>query len=522
MIHRYIPALAAALAPVLLVPVLLSAAPQDAEQTARTFDQATVELQTQLDEALTELESVYAEIEQEKLPLARRLNELEAQVAQLKSQRQEAQALLDNRGQGLFNLTEEIKQRQQESDYLADLLADYVGKVEAGLHISEFQRYDELLTAAKDAAENASTPRAEVFARQATLVEASIERLHDAIGGRRFAGRATNPNGIQRPGTFLLVGPSAIFRDEDGGDIGTAEERVNSAQPTIQPFSDPLLTTAAGTVAESGTGTFPFDPTLGDAHKIALTEETFLEHVQKGGLVMVPIFAMAGTALLVALFKWLGLSTQRRPSKKQLRALFDAIAKGDEDQVRAEAARLKGPAGRMLAAGVEHIREPRELVEEVMYEHLLNTKLKLNRFLPFIAICAASAPLLGLLGTVTGIINTFKLITVFGSGDVKSLSGGISEALITTKFGLIVAIPSLLLHAFLSRKARGIAGEMETAAVALTNQLTLTPMKRSRGGASDEAVSVRSAPDPELVRAQVSEILGEILGAGAGGVGKGN
>jgi cytochrome bd-type quinol oxidase subunit 1 len=107
-----------------------------------------------------------------------------------------------------------------------------------------------------------------------------------------------------------------------------------------------------------------------------------------------------------------------------------------------------------------------------MYEVMLTRRLKLERMLPFISICAASAPLLGLLGTVTGIINTFKLITVFGSGDVKTLSGGISEALITTECGLIVAIPSLLLHAFLSRKARGIISSMETASVAFVNQVS--------------------------------------------------
>jgi hypothetical protein len=113
-----------------------------------------------------------------------------------------------------------------------------------------------------------------------------------------------------------------------------------------------------------------------------------------------------------------------------------------------------------------------------MYETVLATRLRLQRMLPFIAICAASAPLLGLLGTVTGIINTFKLITVFGSGDVKTLSGGISEALITTEFGLIVAIPSLLLHAFLSRKARSVIDQMEKAAVAFVNRVVKARQER--------------------------------------------
>jgi hypothetical protein len=101
---------------------------------------------------------------------------------------------------------------------------------------------------------------------------------------------------------------------------------------------------------------------------------------------------------------------------------------------------------------------------------------------------------------VTGIINTFKLITVFGSGDVKTLSGGISEALITTEFGLIVAIPSLLLHSFLSRKARGIVGRLEAAAVALVNQVAKTPFVEA--GARVERAELEQ---------QVREILRDLL-----------
>ena len=96
--------------------------------------------------------------------------------------------------------------------------------------------------------------------------------------------------------------------------------------------------------------------------------------------------------------------------------------------------------------------------------------------LPFVAVSAAAAPLLGLLGTVTGIINTFKLITVFGTGDVKTLSSGISEALITTELGLCVAIPSLLFHAYLSRKAKGVVDDMEKVGIAFVNQIIRTPM----------------------------------------------
>jgi biopolymer transport protein ExbB len=104
-----------------------------------------------------------------------------------------------------------------------------------------------------------------------------------------------------------------------------------------------------------------------------------------------------------------------------------------------------------------------------MYEKMLVTKPRLERLMPMLALSAATAPLLGLLGTVTGMINTFNMITVFGTGDPKTLAGGISEALITTEFGLIVAVPSLLLHAFISRKGKGVLNSMEQTTVGFIN-----------------------------------------------------
>jgi biopolymer transport protein ExbB len=193
---------------------------------------------------------------------------------------------------------------------------------------------------------------------------------------------------------------------------------------------------------------------------------------------MWPILALAAAALIVVFYKWAYLAMQRTPSKAQLDEVLAAVGQGDVNAVREKVANLRGPVGQMLAIGAEHIREPRELIEEAMYESVLTSKQKLLGMLPFVAISASSAPLLGLLGTVTGIINTFTRITVFGSGDVKSLSGGISEALITTEWGLIVAIPALLLHAFLTRKARGIIGQMESAAVAFVNELSRSKLEK--------------------------------------------
>ena len=127
--------------------------------------------------------------------------------------------------------------------------------------------------------------------------------------------------------------------------------------------------------------------------------------------------------------------------------------------------------GLLLTDGVEHSGDNKELLEEVLYERLIQTQPKLERMIPFIAVVAATAPLMGLLGTVTGMIKTFKLITVFGTGDARSLSSGISEALVTTEFGLCVAIPSLIIHALLLRRTKGVLASMEQTAVAFKNGL---------------------------------------------------
>lgn len=450
-------------------------APAPAQEA--NFSKASDAVQKKLEASLNELSQLREQMAQEKIPLSRKLSELENKLSEVRRQYQQRARVLDSRTLDLTNLQSEIKSRKQEATYLSNLLSEYIRNFESRLHIAEIQRYEKLLEAAKLAPENSSLSDLDIYNAQTALISVTQDRLFDALGGSRFNGTAVNPDGEVKKGEFILLGPAALFESHDGQDVGTAEQRLGSLEPTVIPFKDPLNAQTANQLMAGAGMLFPLDPTLGNAHKIEETEETFLEHVQKGGPVMYPIFTLAGLTLLVAIFKWLSMLFIRKPSKRKLQRLLDAVARHDKKLAKEKAKAVGGPVGRMLMAGVEHLKEPRELIEEVMYEKVLTTRLKLERFLPFIAISAASAPLLGLLGTVTGIINTFKLITVFGSGDVKTLSGGISEALITTEFGLIVAIPSLLLHAFLARKAKSIVDQMEKAAIALVNQVGKTPYR---------------------------------------------
>ena len=447
--------------------------------TEGTFERADLSVQKKLEASLAELTALREKIVMEKIPLSRKLRDLEDELLEVRRDYQSTTRTLDSRTLDLTNLRSEIKSREQEKSYLANLLSEYIRNFESRLHITELNRYNDVLESAKLAPENSNLSDLEVYQAQAALVAASLERLENGLGGDSFAGTAVGPGGLVKDGTFVLVGPAAVFRSDDGKVIGSAEQRLGSLEPAVIAYEDAGDESAAGKLVADGAGFFPLDPTLGNAHKMEATKQTLWEHICKGGLTMIPILGLATAALVVAICKWIQLSRMRSPSDEQIKVLLSAVSERDAATAAEVAASVKGPAGEMLGAGIEHIKEPRDLIEEVMFEKILAAKLKLESWLPFVAISASSAPLLGLLGTVTGIINTFKLITVFGSGDVKSLSGGISEALITTEFGLIVAIPSLLLHAFLSRKSRGMIDQMEKAAVSLMNQLGKTPFNKA-------------------------------------------
>jgi biopolymer transport protein ExbB len=448
------------------------------------FDQAAAEIQQQLERSLAELSQLRERITAEKLPMTQQLRELELQLQTVRSDYQKVTRLLDSRTLDLTNLRTENEQRRDQATYLQNLLSEYGRNFESRLQIAELQRYRPALDAARLALDNSKLGEAEVFAAETAVVGTSLDRVEDALGGSRFEGKAVDPNGLVQAGTFVLLGPVAVFRSADGAQIGTADTKLGSLEPSVQAFPLPEQREAAAQLA-LGTG-LPFDPTLGNAHKAAAIEETWLEHVIKGGPIMYPMAVLAGAALLVVLGKWLSMLFVRRPARRSVESMLQAVRKGDRNDAIEHADTISGPAGDMLRAGADHLGEPRELVEEVMYERVLSTRLRLNSWLPFVAICATSAPLLGLLGTVTGIMNTFNQMTVYGTGDPKTLSGGISEALITTEYGLIIAIPSLLLHAFLSRRARSIVDELEKLALKFLAEMR----KAETAAASRQAIEV--------------------------------
>jgi biopolymer transport protein ExbB len=130
----------------------------------------------------------------------------------------------------------------------------------------------------------------------------------------------------------------------------------------------------------------------------------------------------------------------------------------------------RGSTARVLKATVRNLDRDREHIEDIVAESILHESSRLDKFGSAILVIAAVSPLLGLLGTVTGMIATFDIITEFGTGDPKLLSGGISIALVTTELGLIVAIPILMVGNLLSGWAEKVKDSMEHSALHLINE----------------------------------------------------
>ena len=437
---------------------------------AQTFEAAAASAKSDLDKALAELSALEKKIADEKIPLARELNTLESEVIAKRREHADAKRLQDRKSVDLGKLKAGEKGFTDQNDYLRKtLLEEYIRRFETRVHASEKEQYQLIIKDARETNNNPSSPAESVFTKQLTVVQAALDRLDNLLGGHVYDGSALNTDGIAGRGVFAMIGPLVVFAGNDGR-AGLAEQLRGSTDATLIDIG-PEHQAGIAAVVGSGSGQLPLDSTMGNALKIRQVEETWWEHINKGGVVIWPLLALGLAASLVALVKWVQLANLRRIQPSDLQSILDHVNDNDPASALALAKRIRGPAGELLQTAIQNAGESKEMIEEILYEKMLHTKPKLERLLPFLSLTAATSPLLGLLGTVTGMINTFKLITVFGTGDPKRLSSGISEALVTTEYGLIIAVPCLLLFALLSRKAKGILASMEQTAVGFVNGL---------------------------------------------------
>jgi biopolymer transport protein ExbB len=423
---------------------------------------------TDLQQALADLSAARQDIEAQRVPLARQLTELEQKLADRRAELAKAQRFQENQLVELNALKAEAKLRSDEVKYIDSLLAEYARAFRSRLNFVEEPRYQAMFDTVETAAAAPDLAPADRFNRRTVLLTAALKRTEAALGGEQFEGKALDKRGRVQQGKIALIGPVAMFAGAAGDTAGLLQQELNKSDPTIIQV-DKTVDDGCRVLATTGSGRLALDATLGNAFKLSALNEPLYERLAKGGLIMIPLLSLGFATVLVALLKWWQLSRIRLTTEKDLQLVLRCLENSQPDQALEHVRRIPGPGGDLLATAVEHADEKKEYIEEILYEKMLGARAKLERGLAFLALSATTGPLLGLLGTVMGMIATFKLISSFGSGDPKQLAAGISEALICTATGMSIAIPALLFHAFLSRKAKGVIGSMEQAAVGFIN-----------------------------------------------------
>jgi len=262
----------------------------------------------------------------------------------------------------------------------------------------------------------------------------------------RFNAKVATSGGQQSEQSVVRIGNYGVV--SDGQYLffspGSDTLKIPRMQPPGLPNPSDLENATSGFVQVG------LDPTLplgGEIMQILVARPDLKERLEQGGLVgYIIIFGLGGIGLILIIWRFFALS-----------AIDSKVSK----QLKSSQARTDNPLGRVLKVAEDNPGIDTESLELKLEEAVLKERPAIESGLNMIKIISMVAPLMGLLGTVTGMIQTFQAITDFGAGDPKLMAGGISTALVTTVQGLIVAIPTVFMHTILSGKAKRIVHVLE-------------------------------------------------------------
>jgi len=325
-------------------------------------------------------------------------------------------------------------------------------------------------------------------------VDALLSLLREGRDVQVFSGSVRTPEGYQRKATILRVGrvltayrtrngSYGIRVDGKGGYRWTSDltkteiERIDYAmekRSSAASRSDPARIVAM----------LPIDPTQEISASDRSGSRTLIKRLMAGGPVMIPLGLIALISLFLILERTWTLSGARGNVDRLLADVHEAVSERRFQDAEAICDRRNGAVAAVLKSLLTARSASVDVMQDRVEETILQQRPRLERFLPTLSVLAAVAPLLGLLGTVTGIIETFDVIALFGAGNQQLMAGGISEALMTTATGLAIAIPVLLCHGYFRSRVDGIIGDMERTAASVYNllQASDTPVPPSSSG----------------------------------------
>ncbi|QJQ94737.1 MULTISPECIES: MotA/TolQ/ExbB proton channel family protein [Halomonadaceae] len=424
-----------------LISLLLAPSVQAQQEPLQTLraerEAAEARDQARLSELLEDQAGLEAALEEARSAHAAAQQQREALEARQQAQR-EHRAELDAR-------------QQEQGDDLAAVLATlarHSGEVRDALGQSWAAVGDAALPPRLDDVEVLQREHLETLADSVMALTAETGRV------LRFEAPVAGTDGDVSVREVVRLGDFAAFTEEALLRRGADDSTLAVIERTPPEVANTLAAFHAGDAR-----TLALDPTRGQVLSALAQQPSLMERFHQGGAVGYVVVALGAFGLLVALLQYGYLLQVSLAVRRQLRDLSQL-----HDH---------NPLGRVLRRfRAIHGEQVPEALEARLDEAVLAEMPRLERGQPLVKLLAAVAPLLGLLGTVTGMIVTFQAITVFGTGDPQLMAGGISQALVTTVLGLITAVPLLFAHTALASRSRHLAGVVEgQASAALAEHL---------------------------------------------------
>jgi biopolymer transport protein ExbB len=470
-----------------------STLPAEKPKSGDLLASASAKAQSDLDAALKELTATREKIAGEKVPLSQALTKAEDELAIARKQLETAQRTRDLRNLDQTSLKTEIKQREEENMYMLNLLNEFGRNFgDKGLHISERKGHREKLDLAKAAHENTTTSREDKYQHSFAVVEAALTRLEDLMGGVTYSGVALDAKGGLVEGKFALVGPMVLFSNPDGSVAGFASEAKGSKEPVVKGAEHSKIFGQSFAALTSGQeGVIPSDFTMGQALRNLSNKNSIVRTFIHGGPIMWPMLFVAIAAVIVSLERTLFIFMEnRRRNESQVEQIFSLVEKGDRPGAIRIAETSTDYVARVLGFALAHAEL--SISQAISKASALEIQ-RFTRGLPILDTIITAAPLLGLLGTVVGMMNTFSMMGGDELGAPAAITGGIAEGLIATAFGLLIAIACLFPNSYLNAKVETVQHQVDDAGRRLD---LLLLAQKSFHGAGGHSSPPHGSPPP--------------------------
>jgi|SRR5690554_296770 len=415
---------------------------------AQTDSELQQELLVRIDDSRKALSRTEKSVSDEQLSVGRQLQAREAAIIELREQAETVQRRRDEKLLGLDQLESRLEQWQRQNSYQIHILKSYA---------------DEFGAVAIDPDESVNDSQ-----QVLNLLEESLDRLSKYMQPEWQAREVVATDGAMVTLDVLMLGPVTLAVNAQL-DQGYLVIKDIHGKLSVAKALDGSRLAQAQLLRQTGSGAITVDPTLGNAARIAGHDESIMAHISKGGMWAIPIIFFGVISLIISVVKAIQLICMPRVNPCLAQHIDKITHINDEraaQSLRKLASSVEGPQRRLIEIAAK--TPPSQQRDDLMVAYLMECRYKMERYMEVVTTSAAISPLLGLLGTVSGMISTFKMMTIFGSGDAATVSGGISEALVTTELGLIVAIPSLVVSALLTRKIKSYSHKLESFTIKLS------------------------------------------------------